>query len=304
MESKYLGFLSSIILFIILNPFLVFTNVESRPPHQPSNKNPPALDYLKGLVGTRKGNLTKGISQLKKYLSNLGYMKTNNNGNQNDDLFDEDLELAIKAYQTYFKLTVNGILDANTVAKLSQPRCGVPDHFAKKTQIKIPVTASHYTFFDGKPTWPPTKRLLTYSFPPDIRPDVNESILDASNMWANVSPFKFSFIPDYDKADVKISFQYLDHGDGYPFDGEGGIVAHAFSPPDGRLHFDEDDRWFDGVTPGAFDLQTVGLHELGHILGLGHSTDHGAIMYPLIDIGSRRGLGKDDINGIRALYPS
>ncbi|KAL8500031.1 hypothetical protein ACS0TY_019866 [Phlomoides rotata] len=61
--------------------------------------------------------------------------------------------------------------------------------------------------------------------------------------------------------------------------------------------------WVDGVVPGRFDIQTVGLHELGHVLGLGHSTDHNAIMWPFTDIGSRKGLGEDDFKGIFALYP-
>ncbi|KAL7084556.1 hypothetical protein ACP275_14G230300 [Erythranthe tilingii] len=102
--------------------------------------------------------------------------------------------------------------------------------------------------------------------------------------------------------DIKISFQVWDHKDGSPFDGRGGILAHAFAPSDGRLHFDGDEVWVDGVVPGKFDLQTIGLHELGHVLGLGHTTDGGAIMTPTLGSGFRKGLGQDDINGIKALY--
>ncbi len=42
------------------------------------------------------------------------------------------------------------------------------------------------------------------------------------------------------------------------------------------------------------------LHELGHSLGLGHSTDPSAIMFPFI--GGTNQLGADDIAGIRFLY--
>jgi Matrixin len=52
----------------------------------------------------------------------------------------------------------------------------------------------------------------------------------------------------------------------------------------------------------SYDLQTVILHENGHVLGLDHSDDTGAVMYPSYQQADCT-LGQDDINGIRALYP-
>jgi hypothetical protein len=52
----------------------------------------------------------------------------------------------------------------------------------------------------------------------------------------------------------------------------------------------------------SFDLQTVILHENGHVVGLDHSSDINAIMYPSYQQ-ANCSLGTDDINGIRALYP-
>lgn len=55
--------------------------------------------------------------------------------------------------------------------------------------------------------------------------------------------------------------------------------------------------------PGCFeDVQT---HELGHVLGLGHSVDPGAMMFPTIDTScwnGPRALGADDIAGITFIY--
>ncbi|CAA0805830.1 Matrixin family protein [Striga hermonthica] len=121
-------------------------------------------------------------------------------------------------------------------------------------------------------------------------------------MWAKVSPFTFEYVEDYNSVDVQISFQYREHGDGNPFDGVGGILAHAFSPPDGRLHYDSDELWVDGVVNGAFDMQTVGLHELGHVLGLAHLNGPGSIMYPYVSSGTRAVLTEDDVDEIRSLY--
>ena len=52
---------------------------------------------------------------------------------------------------------------------------------------------------------------------------------------------------------------------------------------------------------GAFDLQSVFLHENGHVAGLGHSTDTNAVMYPSYQT-ARCALGADDRAGIAALY--
>jgi hypothetical protein len=62
-------------------------------------------------------------------------------------------------------------------------------------------------------------------------------------------------------------------------------------------------RWNTGCTAvsGSFDLQSVYLHENGHVAGLGHSTDLSAVMYPSYQT-ARCTLAQDDRNGIIALY--
>jgi hypothetical protein len=61
--------------------------------------------------------------------------------------------------------------------------------------------------------------------------------------------------------------------------------------------------WSVGCTAqaGAYDLQSVYLHENGHVAGLGHSTDLSAVMYPSYQT-ARCALAADDRNGIAALY--
>ena len=58
-------------------------------------------------------------------------------------------------------------------------------------------------------------------------------------------------------------------------------------------------------TPGDFDVQDVGTHELGHLLGLDHSGWAGATMYPYVDqnLIVQRSLSADDVLGLRDAYP-
>nr|GEW98863.1 metallopeptidase, catalytic domain-containing protein [Tanacetum cinerariifolium] len=102
-----------------------------------------------------------------------------------------------------------------------------------------------------------------------------------------------------------ISFQKLNHGDGGDFDGPNGTLAHAFSPPDGRLHFDADETWSlgPGPVPNVIDFKSVALHEIGHLLGLGHSQYEDAVMWESLPFGTVKDkLTLDDIQGIKALY--
>ena len=61
--------------------------------------------------------------------------------------------------------------------------------------------------------------------------------------------------------------------------------------------------WTTGCTavPGSFDLESVFLHENGHVVGLGHSTNTSAVMYPSYQTARCR-LAADDEAGMAALY--
>jgi hypothetical protein len=61
--------------------------------------------------------------------------------------------------------------------------------------------------------------------------------------------------------------------------------------------------WSTGCTQvaGAFDLQTVVLHENGHVAGLGHSGDPNAVMFASYQT-ARCALSQDDVNGLATLY--
>ncbi|KAK9392689.1 72 kDa type IV collagenase [Crotalus adamanteus] len=136
--------------------------------------------------------------------------------------------------QKFFGLPQTGELDQNTIETMKKPRCGNPD-------------VANYNFFPRKPKW--EKNLVTYrilGYTPDLDSEtVDDAFARAFKVWSDVTPLEFSRIHD-GEADIMINFGRWEHGDGYPFDGKDGLLAHAFAPGPGvggDSHFDDDELW-------------------------------------------------------------
>ncbi|XP_067890187.1 collagenase 3-like [Heterodontus francisci] len=199
----------------------------------------------------------------------------------------------IREMQEFFGLQVTGSLNRQTMAVMNEARCGVPD-------------VEQYTFFPRQPRWPRnriTYRIVNYT--PDLKKrEVDTAISFAFKVWSDVTPL--TFVRFYSgKADIMILFTRASHGDFNPFDGQGGILAHAYAPGlngGGDTHFDDDERWT--LSRDGVNLFLVAAHEFGHALGLGHSKDKSALMFPIYSYVNTNGfrLSDDDVRGIQALY--
>lgn len=135
---------------------------------------------------------------------------------------------------------------------------------------------------------------------------VESEITRALEEWAKY--VDVSFTPTSDATGARtlaILFASGAHGDGYPFTSTSAL-AHTFYPvptdPEplaGDMHFNDEENWKVGSDVDVFSLA---LHEAGHALGLGHSDNPGAVMYPYYRM--HTGLSSDDIAAIRELYAS
>ena len=133
--------------------------------------------------------------------------------------------------------------------------------------------------------------------------DVDETTATAFNLWQDASCLTFEQRPT-GKVDIEISFERDEHGDGIPFDGPGGTLAHAYFPRwGGAIHIDDTELWTIDSFEGTNLLETI-THQLGHSLGLSHSDVRSAIMSAFYKgyKGYNLKLDKDDVKAIQELY--
>ncbi|PKA47876.1 Metalloendoproteinase 1 [Apostasia shenzhenica] len=279
---------------------------------------PPAgnqWQIFQNLSGCLPGDHNPLLPNLKSYFQRFGYLPSNISNFS--DLFDDGLTSALLSYQSNLGLNSTGFLDQSTLSLLTQPRCGVADVIHNSTSAAATTRGRHlYSYFPGRPSWSPEKRVLTYALTdtsavsidvPTLRPVFSRAFA----RWSAATTLNFTEVPSNSdgEIDITIGFYSGDHGDGQPFDGKLGTLAHAFSPTDGRFHLDAAEDWVavgDVASAGsddAVDLESVAVHEIGHLLGLAHSSVSEAVMYPALRPKTRKvELVRDDVDGIQQLY--
>lgn len=262
-----------------------------------------------------KGSRPDGMADLKRYFRRFGYLPENLNFT---DLFDDEFEQALLSYQKNLGLYETGKLDVDTMSVIVSPRCGVSDFTEDGGGggDKGLKTTRRFAYFYGQPRWVRSSpMMLTYAFSPTYTisyvglPEIRAAFAGAFQRWSAAIPVNFTEAEEYSAADIRIGWYSGDHGDGEAFDGVLGVLAHAFSPENGRFHLDAAERWAVDFTAEkskvAIDLESVATHEIGHVLGLAHSSVKEAIMYPSLSPRTKKvELRMDDVEGIQALYGS
>lgn len=157
------------------------------------------------------------------------------------------MEQAVKDFQHFAGLPITGELDDRTVQMMKVPRCGVRDDiqdlsfFERRRRRRRRYALQGTRWRERRLTWGVTQYSKNQKL---SRREVDETFRQAFAMWsAEVSDLDFVQVTS-GRPKIEIKFAVKDHGDKFPFDGPGKVLAHGFFPQaGGHLHMDDEETW-------------------------------------------------------------
>ena len=222
-----------------------------------------------------RGARSTAVDELHGYLSRFGWLALPGQRPviaAHDELpvaepgyFDEATETGLTEFQRFYRLPVTGRMNVETLTLMRQPRCGVPDRpVARAGDADGPdsFVAESTKWANIRPTYH-----LSAGTPDLSDATVNGEIFRAYRSWCLIA--QIAARGGAAPADIDIRFGSGNHGDPFPFDGVGNVLAHAFPPPPnngalaGDLHFDDAETWTTNLPPTGTDLPTVACTRRG-----------------------------------------
>lgn len=232
----------------------------------------------------------------------------------NPSSYGPELEEGVSAYQKFMGLPVTGRVDERTLELMKTPRCGHPEN-----EFAALDPDDKWALFNGV-KW--NKSTVTYRLGAStdgngLTTSSMQTALDAVlGIWQGVTNLTLSRItsgtPDtevrwWKRGTPPSGASWIAGGNQVDF-GLSTALGTAWGQT--RLGLNTEQVWASTLTPGKFDIQTTLLHEVGHTLGLDHSSmqlgvfPNGtqAVMHPSQSSGSRTLPQPDDLQAVSALY--
>lgn len=249
------------------------------------------------LNGLALGASGEAVAEVCAFLHRFGYLS------EMRDTFDEQTHAALVRYQRFMGVKPTGQMDEATVQEMAAPRCGEPDLGESAT---APAEAT-FTLNELIPAWDDTRltwKVNNYPLEAPASEPVWRTIRNAFEAWADHLPFIKPTHVGNGNANVQVRFAFRKHCPGDAFTDN--ILAHVLNAYPGQIHMNDSWYWVADHSlpddPNEANLFSVTAHEFGHVLGLGHSDNPKALMWPTLDHSTKKPHA-DDIAGVRAKYP-
>ncbi|CAI5444921.1 unnamed protein product [Caenorhabditis angaria] len=210
-----------------------------------------------------------------KFLQNFGYLPAGTH-----QFSQESMRKAVKKMQKMAGIRETGEIDGWTKYMMAQPRCGIPDVEVRKRAKRSGPAIS---------TW--NKKVITYGVlaPSSNAQKFKRSLVDirraarqAAQQWSDLADIEIIEAPNGVKPDIRISVERDGYHQSCSFPFQHGTLAHAFQPPYGNIHLNENvDFVMTNFTEnfGSNSLFSVVVHEMGHALGFDHNEEKDSVMF-------------------------
>jgi len=234
------------------------------------------------------------------YLIRYGYLAVDPPRNASQEFAELTVESpdvidAIKQFQLTHNLTVDGTLNAETIAYMQKPRCGLPDSL-----IAYPKKWN-------------TTRLTWYFY--SAGPFENSVAKEAFDVWERQSVLRFTRRFSALDANILISYRNAPSHEflgetkncSFPFDDM--VLAHAYFPllnenkQEIHLNADLTSEFREVDASGQSKLFKILVHEIGHVLGVQHAAEEKSVMFSIFsDDTTFNSLSQHEIRSVERLY--